>query len=937
MDDAWDRSSPMAAEADHHLLFGLIALQVGLIDQAQLVAAFQALVRDKGRPLADHLADRAGLDADGRSAIAAMVALHIKKHGADAEKSLAAIPARRSTRERLAALGDPELTGTVTRLATGSTDPDAEVTVSYGDRTSRAAAAVVNPTGDGQRFKVLRPHAKGGLGAVFVALDSELHREVALKQILDSHADDPVSRRRFVLEAEITGGLEHPGIVPVYGLGTYSDGRPYYAMRFIGGNSLKEAIDRFHKDESHRREPGRRSLELRRLLRRFIDVCNAIDYAHSRGVLHRDLKPSNIILGKHGETLVVDWGLAKPLGRSDPQSDAGERTLLPSSGSSSEETLPGAALGTPGYMSPEQARGDINRVGPRSDIYSLGATLYCLLTGRAPFEADDVASLLRKVQWGEYAAPRELDLSIDRALEAVCLKAMTFAPEGRYATSRALADDIERWTAGQPVAAWHEPLSRRAVRWARRSQAALAALAAAALVTLAGSAYVRSVQTKAKADLTSANTREKQRFELAMNAIKVFHGEVTGHPQLRQKQFDGLRASLLTKAAEFYGRMEADLLQPRPDRESLTALAKAYDDLGGLTQKIGDHTKALLAHRRALAVRRTLASEPDADVARRLDLVRSLIATGWSERSTGDLAAASASGDEARSMAKEIGTQGGDAEAVQGLLAAAIRLIAVVLAETGDPSGALASYRDALAILQKLAHAKPGAIQVQTELADSLHEVGRLLVQAGRPDESIAYFDRQEQILTQVANHDSSVPDYLRSLARGQMNAAVVLRRLGRFAEARARCQRAVAQCQLLLSAHPDVPEYRLALAEGLLRSGQAHQADADLAGAASEWRRAVALVESSAVMTGELAFIDAACRASISSLAGTAGARLSADEREAEANRAMALLRQAAGMGYRDPKSFRAETALDPLRARDDFRLLLLDLAMPANATAPN
>ena len=173
---------------------------------------------------------------------------------------------------------------------------------------------------DGQRFRVLRPHARGGLGAVFVALDAELHREVALKQIVDSHADDPVSRRRFLLEAEITGGLEHPGIVPVYGLGTYADGRPYYAMRFIRGESLKEAIDRFHKDEALKKEPGRRSLELRKLLRRFIDVCNAIDYAHSRGILHRDLKPGNIILGKHGETLVVDWGLAKPLGREDPGS-----------------------------------------------------------------------------------------------------------------------------------------------------------------------------------------------------------------------------------------------------------------------------------------------------------------------------------------------------------------------------------------------------------------------------------------------------------------------------------------------------------------------------------------------------------------------------------------------------------------------------------------
>jgi len=242
--------------ADRHLLFGLIALQVGLVDQGQLVAAFQAWARDKSRTLADHLADRGGLDDDGRAAVEAMVALHIKKHGGDAEKSLAAIPAGRSTRERLAALGDPELTGDVARLGVGSDGsdgPDQTETMSLGTATS-----------DGQRFRVLRPHARGGLGAVFVALDSELHREVALKQILDGHADDPTSRARFLLEAEITGGLEHPGIVPVYGLGTYADGRPYYAMRFIRGDSLKDAIEQFHSDEALARDPGRRSLELRR-------------------------------------------------------------------------------------------------------------------------------------------------------------------------------------------------------------------------------------------------------------------------------------------------------------------------------------------------------------------------------------------------------------------------------------------------------------------------------------------------------------------------------------------------------------------------------------------------------------------------------------------------------------------------------------------------
>jgi len=230
----------MAAAADRNLLFGLLALQYGLIDQDQLVAAFRAWSRDKGRQIAEYMVERGDLDADQRDVVQAMVGLHEKKHGGSTEKSLAAIPAGRSTRESLAALGDREIEGTLARVGSGPSSCQSDVEA---DRT--ASYAVGSVTSDGQRFRVLRPHGRGGLGAVFVALDTELHREVALKQILDRHADDPVSRQRFVIEAEVTGGLEHPGIVPVYGLGTYADGRPYYAMRFIKGDSLKEAIERF--------------------------------------------------------------------------------------------------------------------------------------------------------------------------------------------------------------------------------------------------------------------------------------------------------------------------------------------------------------------------------------------------------------------------------------------------------------------------------------------------------------------------------------------------------------------------------------------------------------------------------------------------------------------------------------------------------------------
>ena len=216
---------PQTIDASRDLLLGLLALQIGLIDQGQLVAAFQAWTRDRSRPLADHLVGRGDLDAADRSAVEALVERHVKKYGGHVEKSLSAVPAGKSTRESLANLGDPDIKATLGHVGSAhgpNEDDGADRTASY---------AVGTATSDGQRFRVLRPHARGGLGAVFVALDGVLHREVALKQILDQHADDPTSRARFLLEAEVTGGLEHPGIVPVYGLGQYADDDSWQAKR----------------------------------------------------------------------------------------------------------------------------------------------------------------------------------------------------------------------------------------------------------------------------------------------------------------------------------------------------------------------------------------------------------------------------------------------------------------------------------------------------------------------------------------------------------------------------------------------------------------------------------------------------------------------------------------------------------------------------------
>jgi serine/threonine protein kinase/tetratricopeptide (TPR) repeat protein len=566
-----------AADTGWNLLYGLLALQNNFIDRDTLVAAFGTWVTDKSTPLGAILLARGALDGPRHALVEALVGEHLKVHRGNPELSLAALAVGVSTRESLKKLGDAGLDASLLHAGADTADMSAsgsETLIPFEPGTSSA---------HGQRFRVLRPHAQGGLGAVFVALDSELNREVALKEILDRHADNQANRARFLMEAEVTARLEHPGIVPVYGLGTYADGRPYYAMRFIRGDSLKEAIAAFHAARGRvtagspgepgcvsagSRSPKTRGadatpLALRKLLRRFLDVCNAIDYAHSRGILHRDIKPGNVIVGRFGETLVVDWGLAKPIGHGESSKADDERTLWPSFSSGSAATLHGTALGTPAYMSPEQAAGAIDRLGPRSDVYSLGATLYSLLTGSPPFGGVELDEMLRKVSTGDFASPRRVDPAIDRALEAICLKAMELRPEDRYETPRALADDIERWIADEPVAAFPESLRSRLARWSRRNRAWVRAGAAAILVVLVTTGVFAVQQSRSAARERLAREREHDAAERERTAHALAQsrlGQVEKANDLLADIFEDINPREGTKAGQTLNEILSDRL-----------------------------------------------------------------------------------------------------------------------------------------------------------------------------------------------------------------------------------------------------------------------------------------------------------------------------------------------------------------------------------------
>jgi serine/threonine protein kinase len=384
-----------------------------------------------------------------------------------------------------------------------------------------------------KRFKIVKKHASGGLGVVYVARDLQINRDVALKQIRADRRQDILSESKFMLEAEITGQLEHPGIVPVYALGVDSDGSPYYAMRFIRGRELKHFIQDFHR-LSDSKLPSFDSVMFRQLMRRILDVCNAIEYAHSRGILHRDLKPANIMLGNHGETLVVDWGLAKLISSKPSEIDITESTRefpvrVRSSGSNSD-TVYGSFSGTVAYAPPEQLQGQLELLGPASDVYSLGAILYETLTNQPPI-VKRPQSMSQVVEWmraGEVPSAKSIVKTVPTALSMICQKAMAFEIAARYGSAGELASDLERWLADERVLAFgnREPLAEVAGRWLRRYRSwtfpVATALVFSTLVVVVGAWLInrsRIAEATAKSVAVQYKNEAVDRIGVARNAI----------------------------------------------------------------------------------------------------------------------------------------------------------------------------------------------------------------------------------------------------------------------------------------------------------------------------------------------------------------------------------------------------------------------------------
>jgi eukaryotic-like serine/threonine-protein kinase len=677
-------------------------------------------------------------------------------------------------------------------------------------------------------YELQRFHAQGGLGVVYIARDRSFQRDVAIK-FTRRRWHSPTDLARFRREAEITGRLEHPGIVPVYAVNPPGRDDPCYVMRWIDGETLQDAIDQLHAPVNG--SPiDFQSVPFRALLQQFISVCKTTSFAHNRGVIHRDIKPRNIMLGAYGETLLLDWGLAKWIAGTGPQDN-----LLPSepaAGSEGEMTGPGDILGTLAYASPEQLSGQFEVVDQRSDIFSLGGVLYALLTGSAPYESAPLPSTKEIVTRGDVIRPRMRNSQIPRLLEAICMHALCIEPAGRYATAREIADDVERYLADEPVRVTSESVSERAMRWLRKHRTTAVTTAATLLVILLSVSFGTVLLSGKNRELAHLNQNVREQLEesqvnlqLAVSAVDQFCTNVSEDLRLQEADLNPLRSKLLNSAITFH----EDLLHRRGT--STTAqldLARSYSRLAALAREIDATSRAIEWYRDSIEAYRACLPDRSPDHAILLELIRDLADLGQLLAEAGQSSSASESIMESLSLARGLcSVESPSLQDAQALTRSLLNA-AYVSKSTGNLDQAEDLLKEAVVHAAAFWKSPSDSIDMGWQLVESYLSLGDAYLLKGlkywRPaDES---FVKARDIGLELLKQSTGSVHNKLDVAKAHYQLGIVHKIIGQPDKARSELRAAMSIQQSVYQQHPSLARCADRLADSYRQLGRVEELD---------------------------------------------------------------------------------------------------------------
>ncbi len=800
-------SDPSALAADRNLLFGVLCLQADLIDEARFAEACGLWAARKAVPLADLLQEHGWITEAERGHVEFLLARKLKKHGGDARQSLADV-AGPAVRDALRGFEDDDVRRTVTQLPPAA---------GYVLLSTTAA-----PLEQRLRYTLTRLHGEGGLGRVYVAHDNDLNRDVALKEIRPDKAQHPEAWQRFLKEAQLTGQLEHPNIVPVYEVARRDeDAQPFYTMRLVRGQTLREAAADYHR---RRREGRADPLDRPRLLTAFVSVCQAISYAHSRGVIHRDLKPENVMLGGFGEVIVLDWGLAKTVG-ADEAADVPAVALTEQA--RTDATAAGRVLGTPAYAAPEQAAGRIDLIDARTDVYGLGTILFEILTGRAPHTGENTAALLRQVAAAETPRARAVEPSVPPALDAVCARAMARSQADRYQRAADLAQEVQRFLADEPVQAYREPTLTRAGRWARRHRTLVSAagvllvagvLFLSALAVLLEGARERTETQRRRAE--AERERADRNFQRARQAVDDYFTTVSQNKLLGEPHMEPLRKELLEKALKYYeefARAEEGAADPSVRGE----LAAAHYRVARITDLIGSPEAAWDEYRKSAELFEEVLARDPADPERRGALGLCYNHWGLSHEEHGSMEESLRRLDQARTVLERLRDDQPGEEKFRGTLARVYFNTGLWNYRAGRVDEAARFYEKGRELQEKIVADNPGAAEYEGDLSLTYLNLGSLHLENGRPQQALPLFEQALAIDSRLADGNANGLFYRRTLGAVRHNLGMLHRLMNRMDKALEEYGKARAIREELVGQHPSVTDYQHDLGETLNNIGE--------------------------------------------------------------------------------------------------------------------